>query len=401
MPVLSDPSNVSGCLSECVSEWKTSGRTSQMVDLALSSMALAVFSRTQNHRGAALKASVNYLRLLKLSQCWISRVGRTKLDVTDIDACLLAIALMGRFEGVTYSVEDSDNSLQSTARMRGWHHHDGAIAVLKAWYDGRNRGESSTSSIIKNSRRGILRFCLLRNQPLPEWLHDGETFGEHGNELESDNIEVQILSLRQEYMKLEQGIDATPAEHLNDAVQKIDKALQDLASQLPRSCFYQQHILTGCGSFPQRHIFSPIVYSYQQPGHADIWMQYFSTRMLINKLRIRILNMSYCGHTHEQQRTHCHAVIESMGESLASTIPFCLERFSIDKDKPDTILLNPNADITPFLINSVIWPLSIASGVEGVNFRQRSWFRGELAVLGRLIGDRVIESVGVSGWNII
>lgn len=372
-----------------------------MVDLALSSMALAVFSRTQNHRGAAVKASVNYLRLLRISQFWISRVESTKLDIADIDACLLAIALMGRFEGVTYSVEGSDDSVKPIAHMRSWHHQDGAKAVLKVWYDGSKKDRSSPSNIIKHSRRGVLKFFLLRNKLLPEWLHDGEMFGEYGMELESDKIDVRILILRQAYIKLEHGIDAAPAEQLIDEVEELDNSLQFMVSQLPRSCSYQQHVLTGCASFPQRHIFSPAVYSYQNPRYAAIWMQYFATRMLINKLRLRILNMSYCDHTHEQQRTYCRTVIESMGESLASSIPFCLERFSFDKDKPNLIVLKTNTDITPYLVNSVVWPLSIASGVEGMNFRQRSWFRGQLAVFGRLIGDRVIENVGISGWSII
>lgn len=401
MPVLTDASNVSGCLSECVSEWKTSGRTSEMVDLALSSMALAVFSRTQKHRGAAVKASSNYLRLLRISQFWISQVERSKLGTADIDACLLAISLMGRFEGVAYAVEHSGKSTQSIAQLRSWHHHDGAMAVLKAWYDGRKKEGCCASFIIKHSRRGILRTCLMRNLTLPDWLHDGEIFNEHGKELESDKIEVRILILRQAYMRLKHGIDAAPAAQLNYEAKEIDKRLQDLAGQLPKSCFYIQHIITACSSFPRPHFFSPVVYAYPRAGYAAIWAQYFATRMLINKLRLRILDLCCYDPTHEQERTECHTTIESMGRSLASTIPFSLERFSFDRDKPDLIVLNTNTEITPYLINSVVWPLSIASGLEGINFNQLSWFRGELAVLGRLIGDRVIESVGASGWSII
>ena len=401
MQELKDAPNVSGCLSECVAAWKASGRTSEMVDLALSSMALAVFSRTQKHIGAAAEALSKYHRLLRLCQFWISQVEIAKLDAANMDACLLAIAFMGRFEGVAYRIEDSKDSVQSTPQLKSWHHHQGAIVVLKAWYDGRRQDRSSASVIIKHVRRSILRSCLMANRPLPDWLLDGEIFSEHGMELESDKIKIRTLTLRQAYMRLGRDANAIPIEQLNNEATEIDKALQNLADRFFKSCFYQQHVIVDCSSFPRRHFFSPVAYSYQRAGYAAIWADYFATRMLINKLRLRILDLSCCNPTHKRRREECHTAIKSMGESLASTIPFCLERFSLDIDKPDSIVLNTNTHITPYLVNSVVWPLVIASGLEGINARQRSWFRCELTELGGLIGDRVIESAGTFGWNII
>ncbi|KAF4622785.1 hypothetical protein G7Y89_g14240 [Cudoniella acicularis] len=398
-PVIVVP-NVSGCLSECVAAWKTSGRTSEIVDLALSSMALAVFSRTQKHREAAAAALSKYQRLLRVSQFWISQVEKAKLDAANMDACLLSIAFMGRFEGIAYGVEKSIDSVQSVPRVNTWHHYDGAMAVLKSWYDDRKHDGSSVSIIVQHIRRVILRTCLMRNQKLPDWLLDGEIFGEHGIELENDRIVIRILALRQAYMRLEHGINAAPAEQLNIAAKEIDKGLQDLADQLPKSCSYQQHIISTSNSFPQRYFLSPIVYSYQKTGYAALWAQHFATRMLINRLRLRILDLSGDS-THIQQRAECYTAIESMGDGLASTIPFCLERFSFDRDKPDSIVLNTSTDITPYLLNSVVWPLTIASGLEGINDRQLSWFRDELAAIGEQIGDRVVERAGASGWTII
>ena len=77
-----------------------------MVDLALSSMALAVFSRTQKHPAAATEASPRYYRLLRVAQERIAQLGISTLDEQKIDACLLAIFLMGRYEGTMHHSGD-------------------------------------------------------------------------------------------------------------------------------------------------------------------------------------------------------------------------------------------------------------------------------------------------------
>jgi hypothetical protein len=110
---LKDVPNLSVGLSECVSASKVSGRTCPMVDLALSSMALAVYSRIQQHPPAAIEASSRYYRLLRVAQERIAQLAIPTLDERDIDACLLA-ALYGsvrrrnapsrrsQFEGLIY-----------------------------------------------------------------------------------------------------------------------------------------------------------------------------------------------------------------------------------------------------------------------------------------------------------
>lgn len=68
LKVLTDGPNVSGGILECVAAWIVFGRTSSMVDSALSSIALAVFSRAQNDAAATLEATSRYCRLLQISQ---------------------------------------------------------------------------------------------------------------------------------------------------------------------------------------------------------------------------------------------------------------------------------------------------------------------------------------------
>lgn len=46
----------------------------------------------------------------------------------------------------------------------------------------------------------------------------------------------------------------------------------------------------------------------------------------------------------------------------------------------------------------IVWPLSVVSGLKGVDEEQQPWFRSELARLGRILGDGVIESAESGNW---
>ncbi len=132
--------------------------------------------------------------------------------------------------------------------------------------------------------------------------------------------------------------------------------------------------------------------------------------MLINSTGLRVLELS-CPNpsvdfTYEQQRLECITRLKAMADSLASTIPFCLERFKVT-DNPNSpirqtsVTLNTNEGIQPCLATLAVWPLTIASSLEGINVRQQMWFRSELARLGRIIGTGVLESAETDQWAIL
>ncbi|MCJ1250423.1 hypothetical protein MMC30_007651 [Trapelia coarctata] len=359
-------------------------------------MALAVFS--QQHPPAATEASSRYCRLLRVAQERIAQVGIPTLDERDIDACLLVVLLMGRYEGATHRPGDL-NSKDSFMSLQSWSHHDGAMAILKVWND--NLSHNTATIIIKQIRRGLIKSSLLRNLPLPDWMLDGNRFGEHDLELDYDRIVVRIVNLHYASASLQQknGLQIAKAEELKNEARELDKALQDWAAQISSTCSYQRHILTEPDPWPRRHFYSSIVYSYSRPGYAAVWSQYFAERMLINSTCLRVLELSrpnqLVDFTYEQQRLECITQLKAMADSLASTIPFCLERFKVDKPNSPTrqtsITLNTNEEIKPYLASLVVWPLTIASSLEGIDVRQQLWFRSELARLGRITGNGVLE----------
>jgi hypothetical protein len=379
-----------------------------MVDLALSSTALAVYSRTQQHPSAATEASSRYYRLLRVAQERIAQLAIPTLDERNIDACLLAVSLMGRYEGAAHRPDDL-SSKDSFTSLQSWSHHDGAMAILKVWND--NLSHNTATFIIKQTRRGLIKSSLLRNLPLPDWMLNGNRFGEYGLELDYDRIVGRIVNLHHASASLQQknGLQISKAEKLNNEARELDKALQDWGAQIPSTCSYQQHILTKPDLCPRGHFYSSIVYSYPRPGYAAAWSQYFAVRMLINSTRLKVLELSrpkpLVDFTYEQQRLECVTQLEAMADNLASSIPFCLERFKVDNPnspiRQTSITLNTNDEIKPYLANLAVWPLAIASSLEGIDVRQQLWFRSELASLGRITGDGVLECVETDQWAIL
>ncbi|WAO89267.1 Zn(2)-C6 fungal-type domain-containing protein [Fusarium falciforme] len=83
---------------ECLHEWKAEGKTSPIVDLAFSAVALSVFARFQNCRPAAAEASKSYLSLLRHMQNRIPRLSSGNASSDEIDEYLLGAHFMARYE---------------------------------------------------------------------------------------------------------------------------------------------------------------------------------------------------------------------------------------------------------------------------------------------------------------
>ena len=391
--------DISGGLSECVSAWELSGRTSPMVDLALSSMALAVYSRTQHHPPAAIEAASRYQRLLRIAQKQISDIQIPVVTESTIDACLLSAFLMGRYEGIYRTPQDFAMK-DSVALLQTWSHYDGIMAILKVWND--QLSQNPATFIIKHTRRQIIRLSLVRRIPLPKWILDGQRFGEHQLELDYDRIIVRVVNLCYSLKSLQQknGPHDRTAQQLNLEARQLDNALQDWVAHVPSIHVHHQHVLTKADLCPysSKDIFSQVLYSYSKPDYAAIWVDLFATRLLINNTRLQILEgdqiAASVDSTHEEERLDCISTIKIMADSLASSIPFCLGRFEAkcpeSSNEKVSVTISTNEEIKPYLVNWIGWPLTIASSLNSIDIEQQLWFRSELARLGRKIGDGVL-----------
>ena len=382
-----------------------------MVDLALSSMALAVFSRTQRHPPAATEASSKYQSLLRLAQERIAQLRSSSLDARDFDACLLTISLMGRYEGVIYHPGNNPALKYSFLSSSIWSHHNGAMAILRFWYDHVNRTPATT--LIRDTRRGLIRSSLLRNIKIPDWMLDGSIFGEHDLERDYDLIFVRTVNLQYASASLqhEECPHITEIERLSNEADELEKALRSWVSWFPDKWSYQQHILKDLDPQPNTPFYSPVVYSYSSPGYGAVWNQSFALGMLINRIHLKILGLTHLQQmgdsTFESQRRTCAKRLRTMADSLASSLPFCLEKFSVVDDNPTSpscepsIIFRPDGEIKPYLAVLAVWPLSVASIIDGIDVQLRRWFQSQLAGIGKVTGEGVLESVKTDEWVIL
>ena len=399
------PDITKGIANDVLSLWAIRTEKST-TDLAVSSYALAVFSRTQNSASAATEAASNYDLLLKVLRKRVQSV-----DTEMVNDCLLAIFYMSRYEEAVHQPEYFMLHMPITSISRSFAHHDGALAILKIWEGTLSRCIPATD-IIRYSRRGLIRSALMRNMTVPEWMQDGTVFGEKGLELDYDRIIVRIVMLRWQITTLlenKTSLVAHPsrnresvAEDLNKEALDIDHALQQWAARFPSTWNWQRHSLPEPHPWPLRDFFSPIVHSYSNLAYAAVWNQYHATRVLINSIRLRILSLcsTQAATFAPRNRLECLSNIEAAGNDIASSVPFCLHKLKVPETLKwgNVVTLSTNEEVKPYLATMLVWPLTICSSLREVNDRQRTWFRSELAHLGKALGIRVLERAESDQW---
>ena len=383
--------NLTDGLMQSVSLWMTQAKC-PMVDLAISSMALAVYSRTQRYPPAATEALVKYQKLLQLTQSIIPC-----LNETNIDSCLLTIFLMSRYEGVVHT---PGNGIPIIASLSVFSHHDGAMAVLKNWKN--KRYTAPTSDIVKHSRRGIIKSAILRSISIPEWMKDGAVFGEEGTQLTYDKILVRLLNLRYDiFSLLRTGTNYIPdtVEDLTTQLLSLDLELEEWKDQFPKSWKYTKHALPSSIPLPTDHFFSRDIYTYPTLTAALHHTQYFWTRMLLISTQLRLSHFTSSSSSYPTSQ-FLSSTLQFLSHSLAASIPYILNKIhttstsstpSISSSSTENLQLNKYDPLKGYTASLVVWPLSIASSLYGVDLDLQTWFRAELSVLGKVIGARVLE----------
>lgn len=382
-----------------------------MVDLSLLSMALAVYSQTQQNTVAAGSASSKYYDLLQMVQKRISKIESPDFDSQDVDACLLTIFIMGRFEGVIHHPDPQDPR-DAFKLSQTWSHHDGALAVLHFWSD-KLSCHQPASEIVKQTRRGQIRSAIMRNRPVPDWLLDGDRYGERGLELEYDRTIVRLMIARQEISCSSEQVklSMTELQRLYSEVEEIDTALQNwMEAVVSLGCSRSKHNFRKLHSTPKPRFYSTRVYSYSNRGHAAAWNQYYASRILTVSTCLRILDMKLSeGSIHEKERNNRERqkwseVLNEMSDDVSASIPFftgCVRVLPADSTG-DIVDIVPSKEdsMKPYLLAPLIWPLTVAASVPEIDPDQRRWLRSELAYFGKVCGGGLIASADTEQWTL-
>lgn len=367
---------------------------STMLDLAIRSLALAVFSRTKRCPAAAVDAGRAYQELLKAMRISVSPAGNI-----DFDTCLVTISFMSRYENAVHEFELAGRCSRTPwiSTVPSCPHDDGALAMLRLW---RTSGHP-VSGAIRHTRRSTIRSALLRALAVPLWLQDGSVFGESGDDLAYDSVLVRIAGLRQRLCRFSwnQNSDDGPLhsdlQRLRNEVRYIDTAPAEWCTTFPPTRRPQRYdydppedaARSPVGSYGRR------LPTYDSPAVACQWANYYATTMLIHSTLLRLLNICPSLPASEEQKHECLRRIDFAANDLASSIPYCLGRTKADSAGRCEKLarLETKQNIQPYVASAVVWPLTVAARLADVDERQKTWFTSALAGVGRLLGDRVLE----------
>lgn len=381
--VFQDIPEVVATWAECLHTWKTDGKSSPIVDLAFSALALSVYARFQNCRAAEIEACKVYLELLQHMQISILHVDSTNPNADEIDAYLLGSHFMARYESF---VQNQDNGavLEPLKQINVWYHFDGAEAVLKFWYD--HRRQRTPSRVIKHTRRKLIKSALLREQQLPGWLADGNVFGESDIALEFDCLIVQFLEIHHRYLGLKQAAAdgeqiSQNLDNLVNESRQLGCSLRQWSTSLSSKWQYVKHILPEISDFPRDEFLSAAVISCPKLGHSAVWTEYFAMRMLTSHTHLRLLDLTAAqsNSAHQSETLESLVELKSSADSLAALVPFCLKRIRIASHQTlkASVELSTEA-FQPYLASLVVWPMSLASSLQKLEPAQRQWFRSAL-----------------------
>ncbi|VUC20523.1 unnamed protein product [Clonostachys rosea] len=389
---------VSASMLECLTAWNASRKSSELVDLALSSVALAAYSRVQRSPPARKEAVRAYSQLLHVVQGRVMDAGSRAYAGPASDATLLTILLMATYECIMHNPDPLASEPSGT--RHSWSHHTGALTVLRHWYNRTNQGAApSHGPFIRQARRGTLRFALMMRHSLPSWLQDGSLFGESGLELEFDKILLRAINLRSALSSVLRNTLNDEARTMMVEAARLEEAMGLWQAKTPNTW---APTIIAIPEEARHDLLSPVVRTYDKPVYAAVWVQYYAVLIVVQSTLLRL-----CHHIPESQWQYNRykSELDSSVKCFASNIPFALDRVVLkDVDTrsstahpPSVTFLDSDSAVQPALALSIAWPVTIVSNLDTIASEEQRWFRAQLARLGRVLGDGTLECAAKGG----
>ncbi|KAJ5594047.1 uncharacterized protein N7459_000255 [Penicillium hispanicum] len=386
-----------------LSNWNSS----PVLELAASSIALLLFSRTKLYPPATRVAFASYQESLATLRATLSVPG-----CIHIDACLLAVCLLARYEDAVFSF-DQNKGIPLKESMQIQKHHIGAIALLEYWVKCL-AGTSAPTASITYARRALRKAALFGLIDLPDWLRDGALFGEEGFMRDLDRILIRAIDVRSQLKLFAEGQAGwqlrgpetmSTLRAIQREIRAIDIALSECKSLDADTSRCIQHALADHRVYSKKHFFHSRVYSFSNYAEAARCAHCHGYQILVNHLHISTLRLleTFSPFQPRHPLVECQHMIDYLTEELMLVIPFGLDRFKVSEDPGlfgDQIIINSDDDRRPYLAELMAIPLLIASTSDSVRMEYADWFRSQLADTGRLLGYGAVESATSSSWPI-
>ncbi|RAL14133.1 Zn(II)2Cys6 transcription factor domain-containing protein [Aspergillus homomorphus CBS 101889] len=434
--------------------------TTADLEKAITPLALAYFARAKHYPPAAREASSTYALLLRDFSVLLRSV-ETDPSPRQIDTLLLMIFFMSRYEDTVHPVPGhstttpgwmgSSNGFAPPTASGGitrgstlakdihatvgsFAHQDGALAVLRVWVLFLARGDRGTwkaTEAIKLTRRAMMRSALMRGRALPVWILDGRAFGEReGVEARLDGLAVRVVQLRGEVVALgtrnfaqtvggsREGFlvgNMGVAKEVYSQARMVRAALEAWKVEVDWVRRWSKEVVEGTvdvlGSGNAK-LLADRVLCFSDLAHAVLWCHFLTLRMLVESVCLRVLLFveseipgsgaaMWCDLAAARELAAAHeAELKNLARQLAACLPFVLGQIEV-KDNAAwgirSVAWNEKQQPTPYRASLVVWPLTVASGIEGLGDEQR-WFKTQLGHLGRVTGVGVLECAEGDEW---
>ncbi|KAM0720496.1 hypothetical protein Q7P37_004632 [Cladosporium fusiforme] len=405
-------------LQEAAHEWNThvvrywtKASPGSCLHLAVSTLSRAVFGRARGIPVALIRADQSYAQCLVRTQQAV--MGQA---IESMDELLLTAMLMGFFENIRFNVglsEPSENKTDAIGSrfLNVFSHYEGAMGLLRIR---RERSDESDLDLDKAVRRQIIRASILRGHTVPEWLQEGEKYGESGVVLQMDSLMVRTAAFRSRALAFfPKASSALPTstpdlEYLAHTGKELEDDLVEWAQSVPQEWQATQIALSANPeALGSEMAFQGRQNSYTSHGHASIWLRQRALRLIINSIFIKFIAVrlqSDPNNTHILwKRDRMCGNLDTVSSNLCADVPFFFDN-PVLPGKEGTSATGasqastPSQDaISPKLAGLVAWPLAVAVSTENVPEPQRQWLQKKLKAVASSLGDSVLEAVAERG----
>ncbi|KAK6431510.1 hypothetical protein LTR95_012326, partial [Oleoguttula sp. CCFEE 5521] len=355
---------------------------------ALSALSLAFFGRSRHAPAAVKDAERAYCRALARTQRVVC--GEEKETINHL---LLTAMLMGTFENMVNGHSTSASARPDAGRVEAskvFTHYDGALALLKLQ---RQETLASCTPIERVVRRQLVRANILRGSTVPEWLADGESYGESGPTLELDAMLVRVGRLRADFLATGAGV-SNDKDYISIIVEAdvLNVALRQWHAGLPEDW---KHETVFGGQYPFELIAK--VHERRTHGHAAVILRYRATRILVNSIIDRCLS---CTASPQNNTDTARETIAELAGTVCQDVPYFFNQVGSNGSRWLSIgkhIINSQDDITPKLAGLLAWPLSIVVSCDALPAKQREWLRERLRTVAAAYGDARLQQVAEGG----
>ena len=252
---------------------------------------------------------------------------------------------------------------------------------------------------------------MLRGNSVPDWLQNGEDFGEVGPALQLDRFMVRVAAFRARalafFPQASAGLStSTPdLDFLAHTGRQLEDDLVDWAESMSGEYSHCKELMPTISSNLDPH--ERHRNTYTSRGHASLWIRQRALRLIINSIFIKFISVrmrTSTNHAHllwKQGRMKGN--LESISQELCADMLYFFRRpASGDGEGEVSALTLPTAatggfTILPSLAAMLAWPLAIAVSTENVPESQRKWLQGRLGDVADWLGDAVLRDVQKRG----